>query len=395
MMASDNSTDTHTTVDDEFDYEPIDFRLPFESSPTKSHLHLYECISPRESHKHHHHQHIMYSSMHEMQSLGSYYPSPIVRRQDPYAKLIDEAPHCTSNDTCSDVQQSGEPMKCYSGYPLHNHTSESLPSPPKLLSQPRAGLAVPGPGDMDQRYYHVNQDVRFFPSYKASDRRSANAHATPFHQHKYAHPTPPLSQMAVGVSSSSRSPPSSATKSSFIYPTSEMMHGIWNAQPPGIPPRSTPQESNMPWSRGQNEIEGSSSSMSPSYHQVNDAAMRSHPSIKSFDCNAVIHSPSQESKLNPITALVATYRSNDVLCGRGGATNSHTGNRKFRKIVASHRERYLRAKKRDKPAYAQHVLELVRNQSRSKPCRFLKKDPNSDMWYDIGDEKAREKVAQA
>ena len=97
----------------------------------------------------------------------------------------------------------------------------------------------------------------------------------------------------------------------------------------------------------------------------------------------------------PRTALIATYNDIDVLCGRGGATNSHTGNRKFRKIVSLHRERYLRAKKRDKPAYAQHVLELVRNQSQSKPCRFLKKDLNSGMWYDIGDEKAREKVAQA
>ena len=32
---------------------------------------------------------------------------------------------------------------------------------------------------------------------------------------------------------------------------------------------------------------------------------------------------------------------------------------------------------------------------RKAKCRFLKKDPNSDKYYDIGDEKAREKVAQA
>lgn len=148
------------------------------------------------------------------------------------------------------------------------------------------------------------------------------------------------------------------------------MHATWNAQTPAVPqsaPRYAFQESNTDWPRGQNEIEsGSSSSMSPSNFQDYDGA-----------------------------AIVATYNDIDVLCGRGGATNSHTGNRKFRKIVASHRESYLRAKKRDKPAYAQHVLELVRNQSRSKPCRFLKKDLNSGVWYDIGDEKAREKVAQA
>lgn len=94
------------------------------------------------------------------------------------------------------------------------------------------------------------------------------------------------------------------------------------------------------------------------------------------------------------TMLCDSYNEFDVLCGRGGATNSHPGNRKFRSIVAAHRESYLAAKKKDKPSYAQYVVGLVRNQSESK-CRFLKKDPNTDKYYDIGDEKAREKVAQA
>ena len=38
----------------------------------------------------------------------------------------------------------------------------------------------------------------------------------------------------------------------------------------------------------------------------------------------------------------------DVLLGRGGATNSHSGNRKFRQIVAQHQQEYLKARKRDK-----------------------------------------------
>ena len=361
MMASDTFTDIQPGFDDEFDYEPIDFRLPPVSSPTKSHPHIYEYVSPRQSQDHYRHQHILYNCVSDVQSQG-YYPSPIVRRQDPNAELVNKAPHC--NSVGGNTLQSVKPVDCYSGYPLHNSTSESLPSPPKLLSQPRYGLAAPGPDDVDQRYHHVKQDVRFFPSYKPSDRWSD--------QHQYTHPSPPFSQMTVGVSSSSRSPPFNSTTSSFVYPASDMMLPTWDAHPPAVPqwaPRYTFQESDTDWPRGQNDIESGSpsSSMSPSNnYQYYDGA-----------------------------AMVATYNDIDVLCGRGGATNSHTGNRRFRKIVSAHRDAYLRAKKRDKPAYAQHVLELVRNQNRSKPCRFLKKHPTSDLYYDIGNEKAREKVAQA
>lgn len=43
---------------------------------------------------------------------------------------------------------------------------------------------------------------------------------------------------------------------------------------------------------------------------------------------------------------------NDVLSGRGGATNSHSGNRAFRSLVKDYQDQYLKAKKRDKPAVA-------------------------------------------
>ena len=299
-------------------------------------------------------------------------------------------------------------MNCHSGYSFHDGISRSFPSPPKLLSQSHDGLTAPGPSDTAQQYHPVDHDGRFYPFYKPSDRWTAHAYATSFQQS--AHPSPPLSQLAVGASSSLRSPQPSSTTSSFLYPTSDMtrMNAEWNVQPLAAArsgPRGVHQESDVPW-RGQdvnlqnslrspsNEIEVESSSMSPTHRQGD--AVNCHPSsIQSFNYAGSHQSQSQASPPNHKTMLVATYSKGDVLCGRGGATNSHAGNRKFRKIVALHRERYLRAKKRDKPSYAQYVLGLVRNQNKSKPCRFLKKDPNSDMWYDIGDEKAREKVAQA
>ena len=39
----------------------------------------------------------------------------------------------------------------------------------------------------------------------------------------------------------------------------------------------------------------------------------------------------------------------DVLLGRGGGTNNHTGNVKFRQLVNKHKMRYLSCSKVDKP----------------------------------------------
>ena len=106
---------------------------------------------------------------------------------------------------------------------------------------------------------------------------------------------------------------------------------------------------------------------------------------------------------------------NDILCGRGGATNAHPGNIKFRKLVAAHKLRYLAATKCDKPAVAKDVVREWR--AMDPPGRFLAKmDSKSDeagggenntttnektnnakapeYWHDIGDKKAREKASQ-
>jgi len=84
---------------------------------------------------------------------------------------------------------------------------------------------------------------------------------------------------------------------------------------------------------------------------------------------------------------------NDVLCGRGGATNSHPGNRAFRKLVTDFKDKYLKAKKSAKPRVAAEVVDIIRHLDPSG--RFLKKDKSSDMWVEIGFEKAHEKTSQA
>lgn len=97
----------------------------------------------------------------------------------------------------------------------------------------------------------------------------------------------------------------------------------------------------------------------------------------------------------PQIQYVKDIKPSDVLCGRGGATNSHSGNRAFRLLVKQFQEQYLRAKKAEKPSVADKVVALVRERG----GRFLRRWDTSEkgniLWVDIGDDRAREKTCQA
>jgi hypothetical protein len=80
-------------------------------------------------------------------------------------------------------------------------------------------------------------------------------------------------------------------------------------------------------------------------------------------------------------------------CGRGGLTNHHKGNKRFRDIVALHRPDYVRAPKIQKPSVARVIVRAIRNGD--PPGRFLRKDEKLGKWVDIGDKKAAEKTSQA
>lgn len=82
---------------------------------------------------------------------------------------------------------------------------------------------------------------------------------------------------------------------------------------------------------------------------------------------------------------------NDVLCGRGGGTNTYIGNRRYRAIVQSYQPQYLKLKRKEKPLMACEVVKVIR----SKGGRFLKRDSVTQLWNDIGNEKAEAKTGQA
>ena len=89
---------------------------------------------------------------------------------------------------------------------------------------------------------------------------------------------------------------------------------------------------------------------------------------------------------------------NDVLCGKGNGTKHHPGNVSYRAIVTKHKKDCVMAKKFHKPMYARAVVHEVRY--KNPPGRFLmkgdlKKGENPALFYDIGDDAAIRKAAQA
>jgi hypothetical protein len=84
---------------------------------------------------------------------------------------------------------------------------------------------------------------------------------------------------------------------------------------------------------------------------------------------------------------------NDVMYGRGGGTNHHPGNKRYRKMVEDRKLEYVNSKRLDKPLVALDIIRTWRSQL--PPGRFLKIDEKTGLWHDVGDKKAREKTSQA
>jgi hypothetical protein len=93
----------------------------------------------------------------------------------------------------------------------------------------------------------------------------------------------------------------------------------------------------------------------------------------------------------PIGASPAEINEEDVLCGRGGGTNSQIGNRHFRKLVQDFQPTYLLARRKEKPLIARTIVLIIRNRG----GRFLRKDEDTGELYEVGDSKAEAKTSQA
>ena len=90
---------------------------------------------------------------------------------------------------------------------------------------------------------------------------------------------------------------------------------------------------------------------------------------------------------------ISEPHAHDVLCGRGAGITKHAGNRRWRELIGRNRQRYTALPRNQRPIIAETIVKAVR--SLNPPGRFLAKDAATQLWYDIGDERATEKTAQA
>lgn len=83
---------------------------------------------------------------------------------------------------------------------------------------------------------------------------------------------------------------------------------------------------------------------------------------------------------------------NDVLCGRGGNINNHTGNKAFRSFVQAKKYDYnLTKNKSEKARISQSIVDIVHNLQ--PKGRFMKAE--NGVWREVDDATAMKKTSQA
>eukprot|EP00535_Pseudo-nitzschia_heimii_P008891 CAMPEP_0197189518 /NCGR_PEP_ID=MMETSP1423-20130617/19872_1 /TAXON_ID=476441 /ORGANISM="Pseudo-nitzschia heimii, Strain UNC1101" /LENGTH=713 /DNA_ID=CAMNT_0042641647 /DNA_START=1118 /DNA_END=3259 /DNA_ORIENTATION=- len=88
---------------------------------------------------------------------------------------------------------------------------------------------------------------------------------------------------------------------------------------------------------------------------------------------------------------IAKPRSDDILCGRGGSSNRHLGNIHFRELVAANKQIYVGLTKKQKMSVARKIVDAIHNTG----GRYLAKDLDTGLFYDIGLPRSLEKTSQA
>lgn len=120
-----------------------------------------------------------------------------------------------------------------------------------------------------------------------------------------------------------------------------------------------------------------------------DATTNLTQKIQTYRSVSAQHDVLSKTLYPPIPKSEVTEK--DVLFGRGGGTNRHRGNMYFRDLVSESQPRYLQARKLEKTAISKTIIAHIR----SRKGRFLKWNPGTDLWEDVGDRKAVEKASQA
>ena len=110
---------------------------------------------------------------------------------------------------------------------------------------------------------------------------------------------------------------------------------------------------------------------------------------KSTDDDDAKDKGTAKTKKLPMTDVVKPLET-DIMNGRGGITNHHPGNQRYRRVVSLLKHFYTTCSSGEKGRISQAIVASIREQN----GRFLESDPGKGTWFDIGDEKAIEKTSQ-
>jgi len=101
---------------------------------------------------------------------------------------------------------------------------------------------------------------------------------------------------------------------------------------------------------------------------------------------------SRELKLKQTDPQISIPTENDILLGRGGKTNNHFGNKRYRDEVKKLKSAYTSCMtKQEKFNLSKIIVRRVSEYG----GRFLKQVGNTDRWYVVDEFNARKKASQA
>ena len=114
------------------------------------------------------------------------------------------------------------------------------------------------------------------------------------------------------------------------------------------------------------------------------------------DCFLITSTKVKDSEKKRKSNKITIPHKNDVLLGRGGNNNKHTGNENLRNLARERAYQYSRSTKKGKSELSRKLVKHVRDLD--PPGRFLKISSDQSgtygEWLDVGDIAAREKTSQ-
>ena len=110
------------------------------------------------------------------------------------------------------------------------------------------------------------------------------------------------------------------------------------------------------------------------------------------NCSSSNTAVPQQPEQHQATDNIEKPEANDVICGRGGSSNRHLGNIHFRELVAANKQTYNTLTKKQKMMIARKIVDTIHGTN--PPGRFLAKDLDTGLFYDIGLPRSLEKTSQ-